>query len=78
MLYGYKGRFFHIDLTREKCQSVPVTDEILMKYIDGRGLGAKLFWELVSLGVHGSSFLSSVKNARMNSKPKGTCRRGDR
>lgn len=51
MLYGYKGRLLHIDLTREECQSVPVSDEILMKYIGGRGLGAKLFWDLVSPGI---------------------------
>jgi len=48
MLYGYKGKLLHIDLTREVSQSIPVPEEIPLKYIGGRGLGAKLFWDLMS------------------------------
>ncbi len=47
MLKGYKGRLLHIDLTRERSNVVQIPEEILRKYIGGRGLGAKLYWDLI-------------------------------
>lgn len=47
MLKGYKGKLLHIDLTEEKSKVVEIPEEILTKYIGGRGLGAKLYWDLI-------------------------------
>ena len=48
MLYGYKGQLLHIDLGKESYHSLSIPKEILIKYIGGRGLGAKLYWDLIS------------------------------
>ncbi|MFH1090926.1 MAG: aldehyde ferredoxin oxidoreductase family protein, partial [Pseudomonadota bacterium] len=47
MLYGYKGKLLHLDLGGETFKTVDLPEEILRKYIGGRGLGAKLYWDLV-------------------------------
>ncbi|MFH1488544.1 MAG: aldehyde ferredoxin oxidoreductase family protein, partial [Pseudomonadota bacterium] len=47
MLYGYKGKLLHIDLTRETSETIGLPEPILKKYIGGRGLGAKLFWDIM-------------------------------
>ena len=47
MLYGYKGKLLHIDLGHETYKPVTIPEEILKKYVGGRGLGAKLYWDLI-------------------------------
>lgn len=47
MLHGYKGQLLHVDLSKETAKTVPLPEEILTKYIGGRGLGAKLYWDLI-------------------------------
>ncbi|MFW9874382.1 MAG: aldehyde ferredoxin oxidoreductase family protein [Candidatus Thorarchaeota archaeon] len=47
MLFGYKGKLLHIDLGSESSKSLTIPELILKKYIGGRGLGAKLYWELI-------------------------------
>lgn len=51
MLHGYKGKLLHVDLTREESQTITVPEEILTKYVGGRGLGAKLYWDLIPPGI---------------------------
>ena len=51
MLYGYKGKLLHIDLTTEESKIIPLPEAILKKYIGGRGLGAKLYWDLIPPGT---------------------------
>lgn len=51
MLYGYKGKLLHIDLTKEATKTIPLSEAILKKYIGGRGLGAKLYWDLIPPGI---------------------------
>lgn len=48
MLYGYKGKLLHLDLSNREFKSVSIPNIILKKYIGGRGLGAKLYWDLIS------------------------------
>jgi len=48
MLYGYKGQLLHIDLGKESYHSLSIPEKIIIKYIGGRGLGAKLYWDLIS------------------------------
>jgi aldehyde:ferredoxin oxidoreductase len=47
MISGYQGKLLHIDLSREESKVIPVPDELYLKYLGGRGLGAKLYWDLV-------------------------------
>jgi aldehyde:ferredoxin oxidoreductase len=47
MVYGYKGKVLYIDLTRETSETIDLPQEILKKFIGGRGLGAKLYWDLL-------------------------------
>ena len=47
MLYGYKGKLLHVDLGHETSNTLTIPEEILKKYIGGRGLGAKLYWDLI-------------------------------
>ena len=51
MLYGYKGKLLHIDLTKEESKTIPLPEAILRKYIGGRGLGAKLYRDLIPPGT---------------------------
>jgi aldehyde:ferredoxin oxidoreductase len=51
MLYGYKGKLLHINLTNEQVNVVSLQEEVLKKYMGGRGLGAKLFWDLIPAKV---------------------------
>jgi aldehyde:ferredoxin oxidoreductase len=51
MLYGYKGKLLHIDLTKEESKTIPLPEELLKKYLGGRGLGAKLYWDLIPQGI---------------------------
>ncbi len=47
MLHGYKCKLLNIDLSQESYKTVNIPEEILKKYIGGRGLGAKLYWDLI-------------------------------
>jgi aldehyde:ferredoxin oxidoreductase len=47
MLYGYKDKLLHVDLEKETYKTITIPEEILKKYIGGRGLGAKLYWDLI-------------------------------
>ena len=51
MLYGYKGKLLHIDLSKESSTTIELPEEVLKKYIGGRGLGAKLYWDMVLPGT---------------------------
>jgi len=48
MLDGYKGKFLFIDLTNYSHKIISIPEDIFLKYIGGRGLGAKLYWDLIS------------------------------
>ena len=48
MLSGYKGKLLYINLDQESHKTIRIPEEVLIKYIGGRGLGAKLYWDLIS------------------------------
>lgn len=47
MLHGYKGKLLYVDLSKETYGTIEPPEDILRKYIGGRGLGAKLYWDLL-------------------------------
>ena len=42
---GYFRKYLHCDLTAGTCERKPLSDEIIAKYVGGRGFGAKLVWD---------------------------------
>jgi aldehyde:ferredoxin oxidoreductase len=51
MLYGYQGKLLHVDLTSESSHDISLPEELLKKYLGGRGLGAKLYSDLIPPGT---------------------------
>lgn len=47
MIPGFKGKLLQINLTDQTSSVIDLPDEILKKYIGGRALGAKLYWDLL-------------------------------
>ncbi len=52
MIPGFKGRLLLIDLTAKTSKTIDLPDEILKKYVGGRTLGAKLYWDLLGSDVN--------------------------
>ncbi len=44
---GVYGRLLEIDLTRGKAEDLPISDEMFEKYLGGRGLGARLLFDML-------------------------------
>jgi len=42
---GYFKRYLHVDLTAGSAEARPISDDMVERYIGGRGFGAKLVWE---------------------------------
>ena len=42
---GYFRKYLHCDLSAGTCERLPLSDEIIAKYIGGRGFGAKMVWD---------------------------------
>jgi aldehyde:ferredoxin oxidoreductase len=47
MLHGYKGKLLYVNLSDETFGALELPEAILKKYVGGRGLGAKLYWDLL-------------------------------
>jgi aldehyde:ferredoxin oxidoreductase len=45
MQRGYAGKFLDVDLTREKISETTFDEDVLKKYVGGRGLAAKILWD---------------------------------
>ena len=45
MVGGYAGKFLDIDLSEEKIREVSFPEDVLRRYIGGRGLGARILWD---------------------------------
>jgi aldehyde:ferredoxin oxidoreductase len=49
-LYGYTGKILMVDLSAENITTVS-TENYLPKWVGGRGIGAKIHWDMVAPGV---------------------------
>ncbi len=49
--FGYVGRVLHVDLTARVYRVEPLDETYAREFIGGRGLGARLLWELVAPGT---------------------------
>ncbi|RLI08608.1 aldehyde ferredoxin oxidoreductase, partial [Candidatus Bathyarchaeota archaeon] len=50
-LYGYSGKILWIDLSKNKITSKPLRKETVLRYIGGKGLGAKIMYDEVPAGI---------------------------
>jgi len=50
-LYGYSGKILWIDLSKNKITSKPLRKETALRYIGGKGLGAKIMYDEVPAGI---------------------------
>jgi aldehyde:ferredoxin oxidoreductase len=50
-MYGWTGRGLEVDLSSGASRSFALDPEILRQFVGGRGLGARLLWDLVGPGV---------------------------
>lgn len=48
---GWNGKILDIDLSTQAIQSYPLEEEMARLFVGGRGLGARLLWEMVGPGV---------------------------
>ncbi len=44
---GWTGNILNIDLTTERIETIPLDMELARQFLGGRGLGARLLWDLV-------------------------------
>ena len=44
---GYAGKWLEVDLTKDKIKEVTISDKVLEQYFGGRGLAAKVLWDMV-------------------------------
>ncbi len=49
--HGYTGRVLFVDLTEKSWRVEPLDEEMARAYIGGRGIGARLLWDLVPAGT---------------------------
>jgi aldehyde:ferredoxin oxidoreductase len=47
MMQGWAGKILNIDLTTETVETLPLDMEMAQQFLGGRGLGARLLWDLV-------------------------------
>ncbi|MGQ9515199.1 MAG: aldehyde ferredoxin oxidoreductase family protein [Thermoproteota archaeon] len=50
-MYGYRGRILRVDLTKAKTKVQELPKDLLMKYLGGRGLCAKLYYDEIASNV---------------------------
>jgi len=50
-LYGYAGKISRVDLSRLSLEEQNINEEMARKYVGGRGFGAKILFEEMSVGL---------------------------
>ena len=50
-MYGHMGSILRIDLTNKKATVEPLKEELVKKFIGGRGFGAKILWDELKPGI---------------------------
>ncbi len=45
MILGYAGKFIEVDLSNQTIRQIVFNEEVLLDYVGGRGLSAKILWD---------------------------------
>jgi aldehyde:ferredoxin oxidoreductase len=78
-MHGFYGRYLKIDLTHETFDLVPLNDEILLRYLGGKGLASYLLYSINPPGVDPllpDNCLILATGPITNSRIWGSCRYG--
>lgn len=51
MGYGYVGSILHVDLTRNRVWNEKIGDDLIKKFLGGRGINSYLLWRELTVGV---------------------------
>lgn len=51
MVYGYSGTILHVNLTSNRIWKETMSESLISSYLGGRGINAKLLWDLTQKGV---------------------------
>jgi aldehyde:ferredoxin oxidoreductase len=46
-MYGWRGKILKVNLTDQTAQEAPLDEQLAHDYLGGRGLGARLLWDMV-------------------------------
>ncbi|MEE9192152.1 MAG: aldehyde ferredoxin oxidoreductase family protein [Candidatus Aerophobetes bacterium] len=52
-MYGWQGKILKVDLSRERIETVPLTEELRTNFIGGRGINAKILFDELKRGTGG-------------------------
>ncbi len=66
IMNGWAGKILDIDLTTRAIKSYPLDEEMARLFLGGRGLGARLLWDLVGPEVEP---LSAAERADLHQRP---------
>ena len=50
-MYGWQGRFLHVNLTKNKATAESYDAKFAFNYLGGRGFAAKILWDLIKPGT---------------------------
>src|SRR5512135_2040019 len=50
-MYGWQGRFLHVNLTRNKATAESYDAKFAFNFLGGRGFAAKILWDLIKPGT---------------------------
>ena len=50
-MFSHAGKILHVDLTEKKIWEKPLPEELRSQLIGGRGVNAKLLWDMVRPGI---------------------------
>lgn len=51
MISGYANTVLYVDLTEKKIEKKPLDKDLVMRFVGGRGFGAKLLYDLNKPGI---------------------------
>jgi aldehyde:ferredoxin oxidoreductase len=50
-MFGYTGKILHVDLSKKKLKTISLSPNMAKLFIGGKGLGAKLLYDMVKPGI---------------------------
>ena len=63
---GWMGKILRVDLTSGACSARPMEPSVAKDYIGGRGLGAKLYYDLISPDADPLGLGQTQRHARVH------------
>ena len=68
-MQGWAGKILDINLTDGRINTLPLDKDMARLFLGGRGLGARLLWDLVGPGVGGQSSGAGAGESAQATRP---------